>query len=802
MILNTLRLENYKQYGRLELEFREGLVGIVGRNGAGKSTLFEAILYCLFGNDDSEKTLIRSAFADPKAPVTLQLAFTLGLERYEVRREFRGKTMTVGAELYKNDAQIAKGVSAVNHEVERLLGMERETFKRSVFSGQTELAELSNLKKGDRKVKVRRMLGLDTLDEIQTRINRDLNAVNNQIAGQRQNLLEETAVHQLEAEIEEISKSLDSNALQLESAQKDLQAAEEKHRGEKQKFDEAEQKRIRHNALEHGLAQLRERLTNLLGRRDNLAQKQRDLAALREKTEARRAEFSTFEAEKKTLRELEKLGQHKLNQDVYRGQIQDLQEPLAEAAARVEKLQEELLEQEKVAAELTAHQALAHSAEQEIEAKRAEYQELDGAAKVLKSQIEERRHKIAELREIGKSGTCPTCFQPLLDAYDKVLAQLTTDIESIQNQQLASIETQKTDLAEAGKSLKNRQTEISRAVDSLKRRQDRLIELAKQKTKEEADLQRLKAQVVKIELILREIGEVDFDEAKYSALKTRLDAAEPHYRQWQNDLNYLERESPVILKDLQNTTEGIAVTEQNLTQTTEELGRTGFDMARYEAVKQTVTNFAEVLRAQSDVVNQLEKTGLALERDIRSCREKLLANEQVMARIRDKLAEAEDLEKLQKMLGTFKNEILEKISPVISREASGLFSRITLGKYESIRVDENFDFSIADGGVFYPIERFSGGEIDLANFCLRIAVTKAIAELNGSGQGVEFLAFDEIFGSQDEERRHEIMLALNYLREQFRQIYIVSHIESLRDYFDAILEVKTAQEGGSTARWV
>ncbi len=52
MILNSLHLENYKQYRRLELVFREGLVGIVGKNGAGKSTIFEAILYCLFGRDE------------------------------------------------------------------------------------------------------------------------------------------------------------------------------------------------------------------------------------------------------------------------------------------------------------------------------------------------------------------------------------------------------------------------------------------------------------------------------------------------------------------------------------------------------------------------------------------------------------------------------------------------------------------------------------------------------------------------------------------------------------------------------
>ena len=153
-----------------------------------------------------------------------------------------------------------------------------------------------------------------------------------------------------------------------------------------------------------------------------------------------------------------------------------------------------------------------------------------------------------------------------------------------------------------------------------------------------------------------------------------------------------------------------------------------------------------------------------------------------------------------KLLGAFKTEILERVSPAISQEAGALFSRITQGKYESIRVDENFDFSIADGGVYYPIERFSGGEVDLANFCLRIAITKTIAELSGA-EALGFLAFDEIFGSQDEARRYEIMSALHFLQEQFRQIYIISHNEGLKDQFQHILEVKNGV-GGSTVGWI
>lgn len=224
-----------------------------------------------------------------------------------------------------------------------------------------------------------------------------------------------------------------------------------------------------------------------------------------------------------------------------------------------------------------------------------------------------------------------------------------------------------------------------------------------------------------------------------------------------------------------------------------------YDPIAYELAKQEFTNFDAVLVAQTNTVRDLERAKLELENALLLDRERISSNARIQQQISDKMGETESLRKIGEHLNEFKTNW--KVSPSISQEASELFSRITKGKYESILVDENFDFSIADGGADHPIERFSGGEIDLANFCLRIAITKAIMELSGSGQRIEFLAFDEVFGSQDEERRHEMMLALHYLQEQFRQIYIVSHIESLRDYFPNILEVKFGVEG-SLVGWV
>ncbi len=800
MILNNLKLANYKQYATLSLDFHEGLVGIIGKNGAGKSTIFEAILYCLFGRDESNKNLVRSSFADPKATVELALDFTIGESLYRVRREFRGKALAVGAELFKNDQLVAKGVSAVNDELVKVLHIERDAFKRSVFSSQKELDELTKASKEERRKIVRRMLGLDRLDDIQAQINSDIRDLKTRIAGQEQNLLTGETVQALETAIEAEEKALAENKLAFEHESKKLKAVEEKYRVEHRKFDEEELRLKRFNALNRELGQLQERLSGLITQRENLERKSGDLQQQKEKLDGVRSEFEKYQAERKTLETMEAGRQRHINRSARSAKINEYREQIAVHRLKLDELNQHLAGQANVEAALSEKQQTVSKMETDIEAKRTRLRAVEAQIADLSARIRERKEKVVSLQTIGKEGTCPTCFQPLLDSYDRVLSELSSDIEMLQTNELRGLEAEKKVVTEAGVTLKNQLEQTRREAEHLLKEQTRLGELTRQRTNEAEQLKQLEAKQTAEEIILREIGEVNFDEAAYQALKIKLAEQEPRYLEFSKEENYVARELPTTLTALKNTGAAVAEAEQNIAAKTAELAQTGYDAARYETAKQALTGFADAYNAQSEAVRTLEKTGLELKNSIAQSREKLRANDRIKSQISDKLEEIELLRKLAEMLGLFKTEILEKISPGISREASDLFSRITKGKYESIRVDENFDFAIADGGAFYPIERFSGGEIDLANFCLRIAVTKAIMELSGAEQGIGFLAFDEIFGSQDEERRLEMMLALNYLQEQFRQIYIVSHIESLKDYFPHILEVQFG-EGGSSVVW-
>jgi len=802
MILNNLTLANYKQYGHLELEFREGLVGIIGKNGAGKSTIFEAILYCLFGRDEGNKAHVRSAFADPKATVELQLDFTIGEIGYRVRREFRGKALAVGAEFYKNDLLVAKGVSPVNEELVKVLHIERDAFKRSVFSGQKELSELSDTSGEARKRMVRRMLGLDTLDDAQSRVNTDLRDLSSQAAGQRQNLLSNEVLESLKTEMAERDKSLDANGLEVKKERQKLQDIQEKHRTEKEKFDREEARFKRHSLLRNELGQAEERRTGLSLQQENLKKKEGDLHLQKTNLDGIRAEFSGYEAEKKSLDALEHERSRNTNREARLAKIAETKEQLEVTLAKIKTLIVQLSAQATVESALKEKLTAVANLEAEMEAKRIELREIDKQIGGIEKSLSERKGKLERLRELGSEGNCPTCLQPLLDGYELALAELNNEIHGLQTNQLQQLEAQKKAVTEAGIALKNRQTNTRNESNNLLQEQTRLTEIARQLTSEEYQKRTFESRLTADETILREIGEVHFDEATYQNLKTKLAELEPRYREFLSQENYVSRELPATLSALKSAESGIAEASQKISVLSADLSTVGYDEEAYNLAKQAVASFTDAFQAQTETVQTLEKTGLKLQNEQSKSAEKLRINDRILAQISDKLEEVELLRRLTEMLGLFKTEILEKVSPGISREASDLFNRITKGKYEGIRVDENFDFAITDGGVFYPIERFSGGEVDLANFCLRIAITKAIMDLSGSSaeRRMEFLAFDEIFGSQDEERRMEMMLALNYLQEQFRQIYIVSHIDSLKDFFPHLLEVQFAAEG-STAVW-
>jgi exonuclease SbcC len=158
----------------------------------------------------------------------------------------------------------------------------------------------------------------------------------------------------------------------------------------------------------------------------------------------------------------------------------------------------------------------------------------------------------------------------------------------------------------------------------------------------------------------------------------------------------------------------------------------------------------------------------------------------------------QNLETLSDIIESFRSYLISRVRPALSSYASDFFERLTDGKYHEIEIDENYNLKVYENNSLFGIERFSGGEIDLANLCLRLAISEIITARSG---GIfNFIILDEIFGSQDSIRRKNILEALNGLSSKFRQIFLITHIDDLKIYMENIISIYENDNGLSSIK--
>ena len=153
---------------------------------------------------------------------------------------------------------------------------------------------------------------------------------------------------------------------------------------------------------------------------------------------------------------------------------------------------------------------------------------------------------------------------------------------------------------------------------------------------------------------------------------------------------------------------------------------------------------------------------------------------------------------LYENMSSFRSHLIMRIRPILSSYAADFFSKLTDGKYQDIELDELYNIIIYDNGVPYNIKRFSGGEEDLANLCLRLSISEVITER--AGGLFNFIILDEIFGSQDNIHQQNIMKALNVLSSKFKQIILITHVEEIKNHVENIILIKESENGISSIK--
>jgi exonuclease SbcC len=204
-----------------------------------------------------------------------------------------------------------------------------------------------------------------------------------------------------------------------------------------------------------------------------------------------------------------------------------------------------------------------------------------------------------------------------------------------------------------------------------------------------------------------------------------------------------------------------------------EEARAALEGARLELER--VRGEAEAARQAADAARQAEKEFRQISQSI--------AERQREYRLHNELDEA---------LGDLRHELNDRVRPELSEIASVFLAELTDGRYNQIEINRDFDVVVLDAGEEKPV--ISGGEEDLTNLVLRLAVSQMIADR--AGQTLSLLIFDEVFGGLDEQRRENVVRLLQQLQDHFEQMILITHIESIREGMDQVTRVTFDERTG------
>tara|TARA_R110001592_G_scaffold195669_1_gene443326 strand:- start:13538 stop:16687 length:3150 start_codon:yes stop_codon:yes gene_type:complete len=130
-------------------------------------------------------------------------------------------------------------------------------------------------------------------------------------------------------------------------------------------------------------------------------------------------------------------------------------------------------------------------------------------------------------------------------------------------------------------------------------------------------------------------------------------------------------------------------------------------------------------------------------------------------------------------------ELIEKALPTIEGEVNDILAQMVDFGIVLEMDGKNINTYLAyDDDNVWPLELSSGMERFISSLAMRVGLIN-VCNLPRAN----FLAIDEGFGNMDSDNLNSIYMLFQYLKSQFQFAFIVSHIESMRDTVDSLLEI-------------
>jgi exonuclease SbcC len=767
-VIKRIRMVNFRRHADtdIQLEETDQIVVVAGENGSGKTAILEAITYALTGEGRHGgrrlDSLVRRG-AELEG-MEVELVFGLGEDEYRVVRRRDGRAAS--AVVWVNDVPLVEGTKAATEELSAILGMDASGFRLAVVAQQKELDALIRLGGAARAKAMGRLLRLDAV----TRAKDEAREAYRLAKEVLERLPGGDDLHDLAARV----ATSESQMQRAVSAEADCRAQ---------------------------LAELDAKLAASAGIDDLYRAKREELVKAETVLSAVQAELSRLEAERGavrvpavekvsiTRREIEETSRE-LERDIARGEAaRDIVKQRLVWSSELERVQKRrgaLDEVDFVEGAVNELRELASSAEVAADALVAEIEGFSIERETLREEhaecravVKDTEERLMMIQALGAS--CDACGQDVPH-------------EHVETQQV-----QHTERLDGAKTRLDAITKRGRVVS------DDLAACEKSRNEHIAAMREAQAAIVRAEARHGERDELERRALMYTDQLERtsdvlVDVDELYARKGKLALESARAASAEESERLRDAAMvRIAELEMKLADANVRLGdaeltriASAVDSDLEERYRERA-KLVDAHRGELELLGDLTAQSAGTRELLQAARDRLaLANEQA-GRRRETQQHGTTAAWAQKLLEGCEGKLRVSIRPALEACVSDLLMKLSDGRFTSVKISNDYSPSVLDDGEYRPIWELSGGEQDLVALALRLGIAEVVAERHGGGVG--FLILDEVFGSQDAGRRASILTALRGLREEYGQIWCISHVGGLDDAADRVLDIELDDKG-------
>ena len=459
-----------------------------------------------------------------------------------------------------------------------------------------------------------------------------------------------------------------------------------------------------------------------------------------------------------------------------------------------------------------------------LKSKESEYKLMEIQLNASKDEVEKHNQKLISLNEKivkvksdnysldeleTKKSTLETSLTDLLSQRDTTQSKIgkleETQIEleeSIDSYDEDKIDECLTEYTEVGYELTLVENNIEKHLIKSESLSERKEHLDSHKYNEECDICMENSQTIleqkekvegELETIKSELNNLENKQSELVSKRKELAPFEVEYkklRKLKEDENKVSRDINILINKLSTfETQEIKLNNELLqvTQLIDDYLENEKQIQKNKELRDEIVDVRHDLGKAKQIVANSEADILVLNGSVSS-----LKNQQKT--IEDRIDEVEKLEEQFGLYEYYLNslgkdgvsyELISKALPMIEGEVNNILGQIVEFGLQLEMDGKNINANIVYDDQKWSLEMCSGMEKFISGLAIRIALIN-VCNLPRPN----FLVIDEGFGTLDNENLTSLYMLFAYLKTQFDFVMIISHIDSMRDVVDSLMEIK------------